>query len=190
LVEGANQVLTFGKVHGDLATNTGIGLRQECRGELHEGKATQIDGGHKASQITDDAAPQGEDNGSAIATALCQAPAQITGNGKVFGRLAIGHNEQLDIPSTGTQGLADGGSMKWGDVVGGDQRGAAVGVGCVELVKALKYGTTDDYLIGVGAERNMDLGEGVQSTRAFSCGRRVQYTDKRHQCAVPFVGCY
>ncbi len=61
VVKGAHQVLALGQVHRHLAADAAVHLGQQGRGYLDEGNAPQIGGRRKAGEVSDDAAPEGQD---------------------------------------------------------------------------------------------------------------------------------
>ena len=62
LVERPDQVLAMGRIDACLATDRGINLRQQRRGQLHKAHPAPQNGAGKAHQIAHHSAPQSDDN--------------------------------------------------------------------------------------------------------------------------------
>ncbi len=65
-MEGADEVLALRFIHPGLAANGAVDLRNHCGRDLHAGKATIKDGGHKAGEISDHSSSESDHEAAAI----------------------------------------------------------------------------------------------------------------------------
>ena len=81
LVEGTQQVFPLGHIHAGLAADGGIHLRDDRRGNLHEGKSAVKDGGHEAREIAHHAAAERHDHRLAVMSRADHLAAQGSPHG-------------------------------------------------------------------------------------------------------------
>ena len=77
LMKGADEVFAKGTVHPCLATDGAINLSHDGGRHLNHRNATEMDGGNKSGEITDNSPPKGKENALSVESISNQAIAEF-----------------------------------------------------------------------------------------------------------------
>src|ERR1700739_4457141 len=93
MMEAADEVLSRTEVRAGLAADRGVDLGEQGGGNLHVVDAAHVDGGEKAGHIAEDAAAEGEEQGTAIGTGFGELDGKLFDAGEALVLFPGGHEE-------------------------------------------------------------------------------------------------
>jgi len=88
-MEGADEILAFGKVDAGFSADGAIHLRNESRGNMHDTNAAEITGGNKTGNVADNASADGEEQRMAVSPQMGEVAADFFDGGKALSGFAV-----------------------------------------------------------------------------------------------------
>ena len=101
MVERPQQILSRDKIHGSLAANGGIDLREHGRWNLHQLDAAHVKRGQESADVADHTAAECDDDSLAVSTHARQLVGEGLDRGQALGWLAVHHRNHLRRESRG-----------------------------------------------------------------------------------------
>jgi hypothetical protein len=102
-VERADEVLALGQVHGGLAANRGVDLRQQRGGRLHHRDAAVVDRGSEARGVADDATTECHDGVATEQPPLREPGAQLVDRRERLRFLPVADQEDVGLGAGGVE---------------------------------------------------------------------------------------